>query len=298
MFIRYPHLEKLGNVEVENIELGETHVFPKIDGTNASLWNVDGDLFGGSRNRILTFENDNAGFLNTLLRTEYGEPYRDFLYRYPNLRLYGEWLVPHTLTGYREDAWKRFYVFDVMNNETGVFLRYEDYQPLLRAANLDFIPCYKKVLNGDSAMYLKEARDIRYLLKDEQDFGEGVVIKNYDFINKFGRQTWAKLVLTEFKEKHVSAGDPPSVGTMCNEEILVDACITEALVEKEFNKIVTAEGGWQNKFIPRLLETCFYCMMTEELYSNLKSIKLGSVNFKALKQFAFQKVKNIKPELF
>jgi hypothetical protein len=85
---------------------------------------------------------------------------------------------------------------------------------------------------------------------------------------------------------------------MCNEEILVDACITEALVEKEFSKIVTAEGGWQNKFIPRLLETCFYCMMTEELYSNLKAIKLGSVNFKALKQFAFQKVKNIKPELF
>ena len=298
MFIKYPHLEKLGNIEVENIELGETYVFPKIDGTNASIWNVDGTLFGGSRSRILTFESDNAGFLNTLLRTEYGKPYRDFLYMYPNLRLYGEWLVPHTLTGYREDAWRKFYVFDVLDQDTGKFIPYEAYRPLVDDAGLDFIPSYKKVRNGDASMYLKEARDIRYLLKDEQEHGEGVVIKNYDYTNKFGRQTWAKLVLTEFKEKHVSAGNPPEVGSICNEEILVDVCITQALVDKEYNKIVAAEGHWQNKHIPRLLETCFYCMMTEELYSKLKEIKMGSVNFKALKQFAFQRVKNLKPELF
>lgn len=298
MFIRYPHLEKLGNVEVENIELGETYVFPKIDGSNASLWNVDGDFFAGSRNRILTFENDNAGFMNTLLRTEYGEAYKKMLTTYPHLRLYGEWLVPHTLTGYREEAWRRFYIFDVMDQNTGKFLSYEEYLPLVDEYGLDFIPCYKKIRNGDSSMFLKEARDIRYLLKDEQPYGEGVVIKNYSYSNCFGRQTWAKLVLTEFKEQHVAAGDPPEAGTICNEEIIVDACITEALVAKEYAKIVEAEGGWSNKCIPRLLETVYYCMVTEELYSNLKVIKNGSLNFKALKQFAYQKVKNIKPELF
>ncbi len=36
MFIRYPHLEKLGNVEVESIELGVTHVFPKPSKIRAS----------------------------------------------------------------------------------------------------------------------------------------------------------------------------------------------------------------------------------------------------------------------
>lgn len=40
-FLRYPSLSKIGNVEVENIEVGTCHIMPKIDGTNASIW-MDG----------------------------------------------------------------------------------------------------------------------------------------------------------------------------------------------------------------------------------------------------------------
>lgn len=32
-FLKYPHLERFGNVEVEGIEHGAVYVFPKIDGT-------------------------------------------------------------------------------------------------------------------------------------------------------------------------------------------------------------------------------------------------------------------------
>jgi hypothetical protein len=32
------HIEKFGNTGVEGIELGECYVFPKLDGTNSSLW--------------------------------------------------------------------------------------------------------------------------------------------------------------------------------------------------------------------------------------------------------------------
>lgn len=38
MFKRYPHLEKFGNQAVENIEFGSCYIFPKLDGTNASVW--------------------------------------------------------------------------------------------------------------------------------------------------------------------------------------------------------------------------------------------------------------------
>ena len=64
-FIRYPHLERFGNSGVQDIEFGVTHVFPKLDGTNASMWlEHDGGeyLAFGSRNRVVTKENDNAGF--------------------------------------------------------------------------------------------------------------------------------------------------------------------------------------------------------------------------------------------
>lgn len=64
MFVKYPHLERFGNSEVEGIEVGITHVFPKLDGTNASLWLEDNDICAGSRNRVLSKESDNAGFLD------------------------------------------------------------------------------------------------------------------------------------------------------------------------------------------------------------------------------------------
>lgn len=296
-FVRYPSLVKFGNVEVEGIELGETYVFPKIDGTNASMWYADDEAYYGSRNRILTLENDNAGFMNALHKSSYGDNYHTFLYDNPHLRLYGEWLVPHTLTGYRDDAWRKFYVFDVMNQETGEFLHYETYLPMVAGYGLDFIPCYKKIKNGTLEMFMREAKEIRFLLKDDQPHGEGLVVKNYGYKNQFNRVTWAKYVTSEFKEAHVSNGDPPSCGTECNEEILVEHCVTMALVEKEYAKI-TNEKAWENRDIPRLLETVFYCLVTEELYSGLRVIKNGTVDFKRLKQFCYMKTKNLKPELF
>ena len=42
MFVKYMHLERYGNEEVEGIEQGTTYVFPKSDGTNAQVW-VDGE---------------------------------------------------------------------------------------------------------------------------------------------------------------------------------------------------------------------------------------------------------------
>ena len=37
-FKKYQHVERFGNIEVEGIELGKCYIFPKIDGTNASIW--------------------------------------------------------------------------------------------------------------------------------------------------------------------------------------------------------------------------------------------------------------------
>ena len=42
MFVKYMHLERYGNEEVDGIEQGTTYVFPKLDGTNAQVW-VDGE---------------------------------------------------------------------------------------------------------------------------------------------------------------------------------------------------------------------------------------------------------------
>ena len=81
-FQKYQHIERFGTDEVDGIELGECYVFPKIDGTNSSVWLEDGQIKAGSRNRELTLENDNAGFYNSVINDE---RIKGFLAEYPHL---------------------------------------------------------------------------------------------------------------------------------------------------------------------------------------------------------------------
>ncbi len=47
MSVKYMHLERYGNEEVDGIEQGTTYVFPKLDGTNAQLWYEGRGIIGG-----------------------------------------------------------------------------------------------------------------------------------------------------------------------------------------------------------------------------------------------------------
>ena len=194
-FIKYQHIERLGTDEVEGIEFGECYVFFKIDGTNGTLWFEDGDIKAGSRNRELTLDNDNANFYNNIYNDV---RFRDYFAKYPNHRLYGEWLVPHSLKTYRDDSWKKFYIFDVVVDED--YLNYEVYKQFLDEFEIDYIPPIAKVKNPtyDTLVRFLEKTG-EFLVRDGSGLGEGIVIKNYDYTNKYGRKTWAKIVATEFK---------------------------------------------------------------------------------------------------
>jgi len=300
-FLRYPHLERLGNIEVEAIELGTAYVFPRLDGTNASMWiDVINNRFGfGSRNRELTRENDNAGFMNEMLDSQMTSGYFDLLHDNPHLRLYGEWLVPHTLKDYRDDAWRKFYIFDVYDESKDRFLTYDEYKPLLDSyKDVHYIPCIKIIKNGTREQFQHEIQHARFLLKDDAKFPEGIVIKNYTWENKFKRQTWAKIIGGEFKDDFHKQWGASELDNKPNEEVLIERIVTPQLVEKEYAKIVVEDNGWSSKAIPRLLETVFRCVVVEELYSCWRDIKYGTINGKSLKAFTIQRVKQLKPELF
>ena len=301
-FLRYPSLSKLGNKEVESIEFGTTHVFPKLDGTNASMWMKESghlEFAYGSRNRELSREADNAGFMHHMEETAYSSDYKRFLVDNPNLILYGEWLVPHTLKDYRDDAWRRFYVFDVFDRVKEQFLHYDVYKPMLEQyPGIDYIPCIKIIKNGTGDMFAHELANARFMLKDTAKAGEGIVIKNYAWESNYGRQTWAKMITGEFKDDFHKQWDPSEKASNTNEETIVAKAVTPQLVEKEYAKIVTAEGGWSSKMIPRLLETVFHCVVTEELYSCWKLVKHGTINGQSLRAFTIQRVKQLKSELF
>lgn len=299
-FRKYQHVERFGTSEVENIEIGTCYVFPKIDGTNSSVWlGDDGMIHAGSRNRELTFEKDNAGFYAAISKDERVMAY---LQEHPTHRLFGEWLVPHSLKTYRDDAWRRFYVFDVCvdaDNETGLeYLPYEVYQPLVAEFGLDYLAPIRIVKNGCLDDFIKCVNENNFLIADGKGVGEGVVIKNYDFYNRYLRQTWAKIVTSEFREKHHKEMGAPVSANRLVEEDIVDKFVTRAFVEKEYAKIVNDNDGWTSKMIPQLLSRVFHELITEEIWNILKAFKNPTINFKALNTMTIAQIKRIMPEIF
>jgi hypothetical protein len=297
-FIKYQHLERFGTTEVLNIEHGEIHIFPKIDGTNGSLWMEYPILKAGSRNRDLTLDNDNAGFYQWA--KGHGNLIK-FFYGYPDLRLYGEWLVPHSLKTYREDAWKKFYVFDVCREtESGEleYLPFSEYELLLKHHNIDYITPLAIVKNCTYERLINYLEGNNFLIKDGEGCGEGIVIKNYTFKNRYGRTTWAKIVTSEFREKHIKEMGASYVDMKPPiEQDIVETFVTKALVDKVYSKIET-EQGFTSRQIPQLLNTVFYDLVREDCWTFVKKHKNPSINFSMLQHLTYSRVKQLKAELF
>ena len=299
-FIKYQHVERFGTDEVENIELGVCHVFPKIDGTNGSVWiDENGQVCAGSRNRTLSLEADNAGFLDAIIKDS---RIIGYLLRHPTHRIYGEWLVPHSLKTYRDDAWRRFYVFDVcVDSENGgvEYIPYSVYVPLLEECGIDYIPLLAEVRNGSREQFYDLLDRNQFLIKDGMGAGEGIVIKNYSYKNRLGRTTWAKIVRSEFREIHSRTMGAPIVhGEKMVEQEIVDKFCTTALIEKEYAKIINDAGAWSSKMIPRLFGQVFYCLVAEESWNIIKDFKNPTINYKTLNALVIAKVKKFKAELF
>jgi len=299
-FRKYQHIERFGTTEVDDIEIGTCYIFPKIDGTNSSVWlGDDGDLHAGSRTRELTLEKDNAGFFAAAKENANLHAY---LLKHPTHRVFGEWLVPHSLKTYRDDAWHKFYVFDVAvdaDNQTGLeYLPYDVYKPLLDEFKIEYLAPISIIKNGGFENFIRCLEQNVFLIKDGEGVGEGIVIKNYDFYNRYGRQTWAKIVTSEFKEKHHKEMGAPIVENKIVEQEIVDQYITSAFVEKEYSKIVNDNDGWTSKMIPQLLSRVFYGLVTEEMWNIVKAFKNPKIDFKTLNTITISKIKSVKSEIF
>jgi RNA ligase len=304
-FQKYTHLERWGATEVRGIEVGRTHIFPKLDGTNASVWLSEaGEIQAASRKRHLSLEDDNAGFYAWVL----AQPnLLAYLQAHPQHRLFGEWLVPHAIRTYEDTAWRKFYIFDVAidkpeneilnESDSAVeYLPYETYLPLLTEYNLDFIPVMAILDNPKECDLVALLEQNTYLIQAEKGEGEGIVIKNYAFKNKFRRSAAAKIVSSEFKgrpKRTPRVIDPESV-----EIHIAERFVTLALCEKVFAKIENETGEWSSKYTIRLLSTVYYDVIREDIWDILKVFKNPTINFKLLQSQVFEQVKLKMPLLF
>lgn len=297
MFEKYLHLEKLGNSEVSGITEGLCFVFPKLDGTNASIFNVAGKLCAGSRNRQLSEGQDNAGFYSYVL----SDPkFSAVVEAYPDWVIYGEFLVPHTVKTYKDEAWRRFYVFDVYDTSKRHYLSYYDYVDIIASFGLDYLKPLEVVDTPDISKLTEVLKSNTYSVKEGHGIGEGIVIKNYTFVNRYGRYASAKMIADDFKQANIEKSVPNVLDAYHTEQQIIDYFCTEHFVKKTYHKILTeADNTWEpKKHIPELLGRVWYDMISEEMWNILKKFKGVTLNFKMLQSKAIVKVKKTLPEVF
>lgn len=303
----YMHIEKLGTSDVEGILNGTCYLTYKIDGTCSSVFlKDDGSLGFGSRNRELSMIQDNAGFVasmyekdeqtNTLKLNGVGQDLLRLLKAHPYYIVYGEWLVPHTVKRYRNDAWKKLYIFDIQDIENHKYLNYDDYSKMIdeQYKNLNYIPLLAKVENPTvDEIKACLARTGEFLIT--QGLGEGIVIKNYDFVNKYGRSVWAKLLTEDFlqtkkdtrsKNKQIKLSDAAIENDIIKLETLEHISKEKIKVQELHN-----DDGWNFKYTYELLNRAFNEFIRDNWEIILKKFHYPTINFKLLKSLSDDKIK-------
>jgi len=294
-FEKYQHVERFGTGEVDGINIGKCYVFPKIDGANASVWmHDDGRIGTGSRNNEITGTDSIKGFTSYI---ESHDGVKRFFDSYPNCRLFGEWLIPHTLKTYRDDAWRKFYVFDVLSQDG--YIAYDVYAPILENLGIMYVPALAIINNPSVDQLVGLLETNSYLIKDGCGVGEGIVIKNYDYKNKYGRVTWAKIVRNEFKEDNKkSFGIKETQGANLVEYEIAAEPILGTICQKVLANIKSECGGWESRYVPRLLGTVWHDLVYEECWSWLKKHRNPAIDFKLLQKLVERKTKEYLPEIF
>lgn len=292
----YQHIEKLGNKEVEGILKGKCSIQPKIDGTNGVVWlGDDGIIHAGSRNRDLSLDNDNAGFYNTVIKDD---NIRKYLLDHKDHYLYGEWLVPHTIRYYHPESWKHFYVFDIFSYDRG-YIPYDEYSKELDKYGISYIPEIISIDNPTMEDLTKYLKETKYLIPEDK-MSEGIIIKNYEYRNQYGRCTYAKIVAEEFfNTKSILRMKNHEAKDKTSEKDIVTTMLSEPLIRKEFAKIKLAyPDARRQELIGRTLNTIFHVFIHEELLDYIEK-KKPLINFYYLKKECDERIKEVlRSELF
>jgi hypothetical protein len=301
---KYQHIEKIGTDDTEGILNGTVYVTCKIDGANGAAYLDGGAVHCGTRAIETQEDHDDSGFAKFVLHDPHIEK---ALKEHPDWIIYGEWLTPHTLKRYAADAWRKFYVFDILKvngpevivDENGVVLNGEyipidEYVPMLEGYGINFIPLLAKLENPTMD-------DLKALLQKSGSFliteglGEGIVIKNYGYRNKFGHQTWAKMLTEDFSlhKKELRKENSDLKAEHPVEHRIVDLFLTPEAISKEFLKFKETKGGWDITMTGEFLGRFWNEWLDDNIKLILKKLKTPTIDFKALQIIVMGEARDI-----
>ena len=203
----------------------------KIDGANASF-RIDNTNDLGvscySRNNPLDEHNTLGGFHNWVRDNII--PTKQLLN--PNYIYFGEWLIKHKVV-YKEECYNNFYLFSIYDVEKEEYLSDEIVIEEAQRLNLKTVEYF---YYGEFTNYNKLKELIgKSNMTEIKDTGEGIVVKNVSYRDKFGKQLFVKLVSDKFAEVQKQKNSKNSTDNEIT--ILVKEVVTKARIEKILFKL-------------------------------------------------------------
>lgn len=281
-YIKYPKIHRLSKEEVEDYLLSPVVVQEKIDGANASIFLLDGEVRCGTRTRMLPLDESFNGFQEWV--REHEDKLLPALTTVSSLILYGEWLVKHTIT-YPDEAYRQFYLFDVYDKNLDYFWEQDAVSDLANTLGIK-----------TPQMFVKDARLVT--TTELQEFvgksfiganGEGVVVKNTNFRNRFGDTAYAKVVHEKFKESNaIVFGGNNKHSEAYNEMYIINKYCTLGRVQKIMQKLQSVtEKRLDMEHTSQVAGTCYHDMITEDIWEIIKKTKV--IDFQRLQRLAMKK---------
>ena len=244
----------------------------KIDGANASIaWDeTTGKLEVFSRTNLLNQPGALRGFYD-YVKTEV-EPKLD-LSRHPDLVIFGEWLVKHTVD-YENKCYNKWYVYDIWDKRLNRYISQDIVRGFCREYGLEYT---EELYFGPFISW----EHCRSFLNKSKAYGpeqEGIVVKNQDKLLKNDNiaPAYLKIVNEKFKEsqhskKEKKPSDPEAEAVKQKAAELAASIVTEARVRKLILKLVD-EGKLPSELQPKdmgavmklLPKMCFDDCLKEE----------------------------------
>lgn len=255
--IKYPKIMALHKEECEWILEWEVYVQEKIDWANCSIW-YDEWLCVWSRTQSIMIKweikNHFRGCCEYIKNHEW---INNLLKDNPSFRLYWERLVSHTII-YPADKMNKFYLFDIL-----VDWEFIDIDTVYQYANTYWILTPALLHKGEvDKVKLKWLLDMQPMWVP----WEWVVVKNFNFINKFYDKQYAKLVRPDFKESNNIVFGNFEKNNI--EDEFAAKFINEARVLKIVNKIEQQQDAKITiEKTPMVLWLIYHDVFTEELWS-------------------------------
>lgn len=204
-------------------------VYEKLDGANASfkVGNGPAEILAFSRNTQLSSENNLRGFYEFTRKIVPHELMSGVIY-------FGEWLVKHKVD-YGDNA-GTFYLFDIYDELDSSYAPTDFVMAEAARLGLAIAP----ILYAGPYVSFEHLQTLvgRSALAATPDSGEGIVVKNVDFRDRFGHQTFVKMVSESFREMMPQKAPRDPNAPQSPESVFVSTFLTTGRVDKLLRKLV------------------------------------------------------------